>query len=273
MGARETQTRTQTDTEMHAHVRSHMVQMMRSYAPSPSRKRCRLSSCPRNGCDDGLDKAASTFIVQLRRQRADLKNARSDLRVALHNLASERDRSTDLAAENSRLRSQRNSCRDKFEAIETDSARLAMKMQDLTAAADAERSRLEEEHGKIIEMRDARIDLLEQQIDQFQTETVELKSDKVRLYDQIKSLAQERDSALYNYKCDIRSKMKMELASHIRNVGDIIAANLAESDEAVPTAEAPAPEAAVAGPVLAETASDTESSSSSYSVSDAPEGE
>ncbi len=110
--------------------------MMRSYAPSPSRKRCRLSSCPRNGCDDGLDKAATTFIVQARKQRAELKNARSDIRVALHNLASERDRSKDLAAENSRLRSQRNSFREKLAALEHEDAHLVVKMQTLTASAD-----------------------------------------------------------------------------------------------------------------------------------------
>ena len=113
---------------MHAHVRSHMVKMTRSYAPSPSRKRCRLSSCPRNGYDDGLDKAASSFIIQLRRQRAELKNARSDLRVALHNLAGERARLAEVTAENSRLRSQRNSCREKLDALEREDAHLTMKM-------------------------------------------------------------------------------------------------------------------------------------------------
>ena len=217
------------------------------------------------------------YTQKLRKERAELKNARSDIRVALHNLAGERARLAEVTAENSRLRSQRNSCREKLDALEREDAHLAVKMQTLTAAADAESSRLEEEHGKIIAMRDARIDLLEEQIDQLQTETVELKSDKVRLYEQIKSIAQERDSAVENYKMDIRNKMKIELESYIRNVGDIIAANLAESDEedvvaeAVPTAEAP--DATVTGPVLAEAASDTESSSSNYSVSDAPEGE
>jgi DNA repair exonuclease SbcCD ATPase subunit len=253
--------------------------MMRSYAPSPSRKRVRLSSCPRNGCDDGLDKAASTFIVQLRKHRAELKNAHSDIRVALRSLAGERARLAEATAENSRLRSQRNSCREKLDALEREDAHLAVKMQTLTAAADAESSRLEEEHGKIIAMRDARIDLLEQQIDQLQTEAVELKSDKVRLYDQMKSLTQERDSAMNNYKMDICNKLKLQLESHVRNVGDIIAANLVSDGEdadaeAAPTADAPAPEAAVAGPVPAESvASDSESSSSTYSGSEAPQGE
>jgi hypothetical protein len=80
-----------------------------------------------------------------------------------------------------------------------------------------------------------------------------------------------------NYMMDIRHKLKLELEPHIRKVGDIIAANLVESDEedvvveAAPTADAP--EAAVAGPVPAESVeSDSESSSSSYSGSDAPEG-
>ena len=126
-------------------------------------------------------------------------------------------------------------------------------------------------------MRDARIDLLEEQIAQLRTEAVELKSCKVRLCDQIKSLTQERDSAIDTYKKDICNKLRLELESHVRNVGDIIAANLIESDEedvvvdAAPTADAP--EAAVAGPVSgASVESESESNSSNYSGSDAPEG-
>ena len=102
----------------------------------------------------------------------------------------------------------------------------------------------------------------------------------MRLYEQIKSIAQERDSAMDNYKMDIRHKLKLELESHIRNVGDIIAANLVESDgedadaEAAPTADAPVPEATVAGLVSgASVESDSEISSSTCSGSEPPEGE
>ena len=75
--------------------------------------------------------------------------------------------------------------------------------------------------------------------------------------------------------------MKTELESHIRDVGEIIGANLVSDGEnavvdaeAVPTADASAPEVAVAGPVPAESVgSDSESNSSIYSGSEAPQGE
>ena len=150
----------------------------------------------------------------------------------------------EVTAENSRLRAQRNSCREKFEAIESESARLADKMQTLTAAADAESSRLEEEHGKIIAMRDANIDLLERTIAQLRRDLVAREKDKE---DQV---AQAKASAVDNYTMDIRTKLKLPLASHVRAVDDIVGMLVSDEEEdvvvdaeAAPPADAPAPEA------------------------------
>ncbi len=235
--------------------------MARSRAISPARKRprFRLRSCARDDpyssrTEDGLADAVSAFIKQL--QRSDLRRVQDDLKDSLRSLAAERDRVASLSEENGRLRCQRDGYCRKLEAAERDAGVLERKIKEVSAAAHAERARIESE--------------VQTAKEQFSKESAGLRA-------QIGAVEKEKNDALDNLRQNLGRQVQKEMVNHVRSLGEIIG-NFAdpESDgEAAPPEKAdetskrtPSPPPPPATPVVDSPSTVTDSSGSYYSDSE-----
>ena len=180
--------------------------MARSRAISPARKRprFRLRSCARDDphpsrTEDGLADAASAFIKQL--QRSDLRRVQDDLKDTLRSLAAERDRVASLSEENGRLRCQRDGYCRKLEGAERDAGVLERKIKEASAAAHAERARMESE--------------LQTAKEQFSKESAGLRA-------RIGAVEKEKDDALDNLRQSLGRQIQKEMVDFVRSLGEIL---------------------------------------------------
>ena len=180
--------------------------MARSRAISPARKRprFRLKSCARDDphssrTEDGLADAASAFIKQL--QRSDLRRVQDDLKDTLRSLAAERNRVASLSEENGRLRCQRDGYCRKLEGAERDAGVLERKIKEASAAAHAERARMESE--------------LQSAKEQFSKESAGLRA-------RIGAVEKEKDDALDNLRQSLGRQIQKEMVDFVRSLGEIL---------------------------------------------------